>query len=273
MDCVGRVLLFIRNCFQANSGEASGTASASNFSHPSQDAFSTMTKSQWTTKPICARNEAVMMKNSPLVLAPKPNGLLNGDWIMRHTDGETNFHPWNYDNKFGHFELVPWRQKKSCVDIVNSTGWEPPTCSEKSVKKLQKFEIRRARQRLKRNVKYVRRSQKNVKIKVMISIELRQRKFEVFMPQFEKRNFDFNNPRACLALQTQSINDHWGYFSQRDKGVDEYLTCDSNLKAIAWTNSDRQGEANKLGETLLNESSVRTLNFTKKQVPCELCLR
>lgn len=200
-----------------------------------------------------------------------------GDWVMRYTSNETNFHPWQFNAKFSHFELVPWRQQKKNIDLTNAVGCEPIQLTDdnrQQLRTLQKFELARSKRLLKQRLKIEKnRIKRQIKIRLVFSLELRQKRMKLFrarqnerrrqFPSIERRQLFVFDPN-CFSLATE----HWGYFSQRNKGVEELLVNDgSKLRAIT---SGSQSELTMHRP----RSSVATAVAAAaafREVPCEKC--
>lgn len=156
-----------------------------------------------------------------------------GDWLLRYTPNETNFNPWRPDAKFSHFELVPWRQQNKRIDLLHAIGWEPfnaPDANQRQLRALQKFEAGRTKrlrkQQLKRQRDHIRRQ---IKIRFILSLEVRQRAMQqskyralpsVAMQATEQRKLVLERDRQMIVFDERAyeLSEHWGYFSQRNKG-------------------------------------------------------
>lgn len=209
--------------------------------------------------------------NSDWDVVPKTCG---GDWVMRYTNNETNFHPWQFNAKFSHFELVPWRQQKKNIDLTNAIGCEPVQLTDDNrqrLRTLQKFELARSKRLLKQRLKIEKnRIKRQIKIRLVFSLELRHKRMKLFrarqnerrrrLPSIERRQLFAFDPN-CFSLATE----HWGYFSQRNKGVEELLVNDgSKLRAIT--------SGSQSAKTLHRpRSMVADAAAAFRQVPCEKC--
>lgn len=170
---------------------------------------------------------------------PKITRDKSDDWILKYSD---KFDPCSLDRNRGvnKFELVPWRQNKKRVDIVNETAWEPIAKNfellkhnEKNnksvIKCLHKLQTRRTKRYLKKRVQYEKRVKRHIRIRLMFTIELRHKRMEFFVPKIETRKFervDFALSQSAqthhqLAIEDVSASDctgmgkHVGYFSNR----------------------------------------------------------
>lgn len=219
-----------------------------------------------TTPRINYNNSSEQFHNSENDVIPKTCG---GDWVMRYSQTETNFNPWQFSQKFSHFELVPWRQNKKNIDLKNTVGWEPFQLTEinrQQLRSLHKFELARSKRLLKQRHKNDRnRTKKKVKIRLVFSLELQKRKMRTTKSRIEAKELSLAN-RQLYVYDQRCINlsEHWGYFSQRQKSIDDLLVRNESnrrsLKAIAWNENDKT--ANALQSS--NESVF-------KEVPCEKC--
>lgn len=220
------------------------------------------------TKP--TSNEATETKttgkftNSDWDIIPKTCA---GDWVLRYTQNETNFNPWHFDTKFSRFELVPWRQQNKRIDLVNAIGWEPfnsTAANQQQIRALQKFEsaqIKRLRkQRLKRQREKFR---SQIKIRFILSLEVRQKKLKMHRRQRANTSITTTSYQRKLVLQRDrqmivfnenayDLSEHWGYFSQRNKGVEEMLVSNASQlnmarrrKAIAYHRSSSSTSSNR----------------------------
>lgn len=170
-----------------------------------------------------------------------------GDWLLRYTQNETNFNPWHLNAKFSHFELVPWRQQNKRFDLANAIGWEPfklTPANQQQLRTLHKFELARSKRLQKQRIKSQKEKfRRQIKIRFIFAMEVRQKKMKLFRSnrgggggssssnsgaitaatyqrklvlQRDRHLFVFNDNGYDLAQ-------HWGYFSQRNKGVEEML--------------------------------------------------
>lgn len=218
-----------------------------------------------STKPLSARNKSVKFNRPHLDIVPKAASDSGGDWIMRYTMEETNFNPWNFGTKFRHFELVPWRKQKPSIDLLNNLGWEPPPLqpppppasgggnddSLEIYRKIKNRKRKKAMKHLKKRLdRHERKIKRHIKIRVMFAVEFRHSKTQVIRSKIVKTN-NVKNSRSNeififdeLAANREAImqndasaavigDEHWGYFSQRNKGVEEILIgCCSDKKMI-----------------------------------------
>lgn len=226
--------------------------------------------------PLRAGNKSLkIIDNEHLDSVPK--SCYGGDWILRYSDSETDFHPWNSKSKFSHFDLVPWRTQKSRIDLFHAIGWEPDNgCDKDTEKKIAKIE----KQFTKRLIKQHRLHQKKIKrhsiqIKILFSIEFKKRlKMKTNSPlKLENIYLASNNRQIFIFDQRQiRMNEHWGYFSQRYKGVEELMVQNQVVQAsqdIKYDKFDYRNMFPRIGELCSQENSQSVF----KQVPCIQCQR
>lgn len=216
-----------------------------------------------------------------------------GDWLLRYSQNETNFNPWHLNTKFSHFELVPWRQQNKRIDLENAIGWEPfeltPT-NQQQMRTLQKFELARSKRLQKQRLKLQREKiQRQIKIRFIFSLEVRQKKMKLFRAnrtnalaaaaatyqrklvlQRDHHLFVFNENGYDLA-------EHWGYFSQRNKGVEEMLVNNDasqlNLSRTqkSITYSSASPNHSQRGSTECNAKEMDYSSEVLDIVPCDKC--
>lgn len=218
-----------------------------------------------------------------------------GDWLLRYSENETNFNPWQFDAKFSHFELVPWRQQNKRIDLANAIGWEPfklTPANQQQLRTLQKFELARTKRLRKQRLKSQREKfRRQIKIRFIFSLEVRQRRMKLFRTnrtgalaaatyqrkwvlQRDQHFFIFNDCEYDLA-------EHWGYFSQRNKGVEEMLVNNAsslNLshkhKGISYPYSSINSSKYASLHRNSLESIAKEIPATRESVdivPCEKC--
>lgn len=193
-----------------------------------------------------------------------------GDWLLRYSQNETNFNPWHIGAKFSHFELVPWRrQHNKRIDLTNAIGWEPfklTPATQQQLRTLQKFELARSKrlqkQRLKSQQQQRAKFRRQIKIRFIFALEVRQKRLKLFRANrgdavitpmsLSSSSLSTPTPAAIadaatyqrkLILQRDQqlyvfnqraydLTEHWGYFSQRYKGVDEMLVKNKNASQM-----------------------------------------
>lgn len=195
-----------------------------------------------------------------------------GDWLMRYSEHETNFRPWSEDAKFSYFELVPWRQQKCRVDLINDEGCERTTLSAESqqhLRKLQKFETRRWRRLYKQRQKLDKlKTKRTIKIRFVVTFEVRNHKMKMFAPKVETRKFIYRD-RHVFVFDNRCFNldEHWGYFSQRNKGVEELLVNGQHLKILS------AADYRAITDGTHHYDLPRITNGDRifREVPCEKC--
>lgn len=174
--------------------------------------------------------------NSDWDIVPKS---CTGDWLLRYSQNETNFNPWQFDAKFSHFELVPWRQQNKRIDLANAIGWEPTEltpATQQQLRTLQKFELARSKRLQKQRLKLQREKfRRQIKIRFILSLEVRQRKMKLLRSNRSRAATAATYQRKLVLQRDQQLYvfnenahdlaEHWGYFSQRErnKGVEEML--------------------------------------------------
>lgn len=224
-----------------------------------------------------------------------------GDWLLRYSQNETNFNPWQFDAKFSHFELVPWRQQNKRIDLVNAIGWEPidqTPATQQQMRALQKFELARTKRLQKQREKF----RRQIKIRFILSLEVRQKKMKLF--RANRSNSAIHAAAASyqrkLVLQRDQhlfvfdenaydFATHWGYFSQRNKGVEELLvnnaSSQSNLSKVqkSITYPKKSSSSSSAASASLSHRSTPECDAKETQqqlpisqvvdiVPCEKCL-
>lgn len=199
-----------------------------------------------------------------------PRTCQGGDWLMRYSENETNFHPWSVDAKFSHFELVPWRQQRSRVDLVHDEGWDRTTLtdeSEQNLRKLQKFETKRWKRLYKQRQKFEKlRTRRHIKLRFIVTFEVRNNKINMFSPKVKTRKFVYRDQHVFVFdKRCFNLDEHWGYFSQRSKGVEEMLDNGQPVKTMADYRAINGPEANNDLPRISNGERVF------KEVPCEKC--
>lgn len=183
----------------------------------------------------------------------------SSDWILRQGNSsvsQINFHPWSElgERKFSHFDLVPWRRTRSALDLSSAVDYSAspsasPSASasaaaEKSLRELQKLELRHNRRRLQRSARSSTQQglRRLVRVRLIFSIELRHKRMELLrqsalpMRVFEQRFALSENESAAyeriLMDASAGVEQHVGYFSRRQapreegEGEEEQLVVD-----------------------------------------------
>ncbi|XP_038107460.1 uncharacterized protein LOC6050775 isoform X3 [Culex quinquefasciatus] len=221
---------------------------------------------------ISARNDGIRFPTvKTLDIIPKSRDVLNGDWILRYSDSETNAYPWSGESS-PNFDLVPWRRSKPNANLLskpNPKRWTSPSPSKedkKILQRLHKLETKRVKKHLKDNLKY---SKRVKRIRIMLSIEMRQKNYEILPPRIRPRQFGATGTAksliqnhitklAVIAVQEQS-QQHWGYFSQRRN---------ENFKeTIAAREEQELREMVEQHVFCKNMNAVKTLNAAKRITP------
>lgn len=193
----------------------------------------------------------------------------SSDWILRQGNSsvsQINFHPWSElgERKFSHFDLVPWRRTRSALDLSSAVDYSPspsasPSASaaaEKSLRELQKLELRHNRRRLQRSARSSTQQglRRLVRVRLIFSIELRHKRMELLrqsalpMRVFEQRFALSENESAAyeriLMDASAGVEQHVGYFSRRQapreegEGEEEQLVVDFASE----TDEEQEGE-------------------------------
>lgn len=219
-------------------------------------------------RPLSARNKSVKFHNSEWDIVPKS---CTGEWVMRYSQNETNFNPWQFNTKFSHFELVPWRQQNKQIDLSNAIGWEPFQVTadhSEQFKKLQKFELKRSKRLLKKRIQSEKkRLKRHIKIKFIFSLELRNRKMKSLQ---QSRRLTYRDSRIFIFDKSGfNLTDHWGYFSQRTRGIEELL--ENDVSQFCKLNTVQQyGIRYRPNNALPSNESVKKPSCFK-EVPCGEC--
>lgn len=324
MDCIGTICWIFGSSLINLSRNTRNVESAKFYEPPvdSKFSFNSFTSSNlelvdskhnekcqvYQKRPLSARNTAVKFYNPSWDVIPKPNHTLNGDWILRYSNQETNFNPWPCGDKFGYFALVPWRQRMSRTDLINLTAWEPTNNRKiyyKQMKQVKKFEMKRMKRLLRKQINYKRnrRNNNNVKIRILFCIELNKRKRLKTVEMYEKnlnmlKSEQLNKNQQVIEYENNSAVDkvysvqvkqkqqyrHWGYFSQRNKGVDECLIDHSarkyyTINVMNGTNARLDyrclfAKFNEFSSNKFNRSiGGHNYDFNVKNVLCKKCQR
>ena len=215
-----------------------------------------------------------------LDIIPTSTDVLTGDWILRYSDSDSNIYPWKGE-KSRSFELVPWRKTNKHRDVWNvqepAKKWDDS--HERKIRdKLKKIETKRVKKLTK--TKHAKRAVK--KIKIMLSIEMKARNFDILAPKFKTRVFETKTKsdkiEKTVINNKQMESKHWGYFSNRTnqafrehfksatlprRGEDNTFFC-KNMNAIKTLNKYKTMTKKKITDE--NESET-----TKVQIICRKC--
>ncbi|XP_031629499.1 homeobox protein 5 isoform X3 [Contarinia nasturtii] len=215
-----------------------------------------------------------------------------GDWLLRYSQNETNFNPWHFDAKFSHFELVPWRQQNKRIDLANAIGWEPAQqtpAAQQQLRTLQKFELARSKRLQKQRLKLQREKfRRQIKIRFILSLEVRQKKMKLLRSNRSSATAAATYQRKLVLQRDQhlfvfdehayDLAEHWGYFSQRNKGVEEMLV--NNASQLNLSRAHRSiTYPNASSSSTTRRSTPETIIFAKETQPtqsdvvmsCEKC--
>ncbi|XP_058817286.1 uncharacterized protein LOC131680582 isoform X2 [Topomyia yanbarensis] len=180
---------------------------------------------------ISARNDRIKLPAvRTLDIIPKSKDVLNGDWILRYSDSDTNKYPWSGDSS-PNFDLVPWRRSNRNQTLLtqstfNSSKRWNDSKDKRILQRLHKIETKQVKKHLKENLKY---SKRVKRIRIMLSVEMRQKNYEVLPPKILPRRFEINPASitrqtakenhitrlTVIAIEQQQVSRHWGYFSHR----------------------------------------------------------
>lgn len=213
-----------------------------------------------------------------------------GDWLLRYSQNETNFNPWHFDAKFSHFELVPWRQQNKRIDLENAIGWEPfklTPANQQQLRTLQKFEVARSKRLHKQRLKSHREKfRRQLKIRFIFSLEVRQKKMKFFRSNRSGAMSAATYQRKLVLQRDQhlfvfdergyDLAEHWGYFSQRNKGVEEMLVnnnaSQSNMsrgpKSLTYPSASSNSSKHSSHR---NSPETQPTGGVVDIVPCEKC--
>lgn len=214
-----------------------------------------------------------------------------GDWLLRYSQNETNFNPWQFNKKFSHFELVPWRQQNKQIDLENAIGWEPfklTSANQQQIRTLQKFELARSKRLQKQRLKLQKEKfRRQIKIRFIFSLEVKQNKMKLFRTNRTNALAAAATYQRKLVLQRDQhlfvfnehgydLAEHWGYFSQRNKGMEEVLVNNaSQLNLSRATKSiTYSGASPKRSEKSSAECSAKEMKHSSEvldTVPCSKC--
>ncbi|TDG39897.1 hypothetical protein AWZ03_013678 [Drosophila navojoa] len=174
------------------------------------------------------------------------------DWILRQGNSgvsQINFHPWTElgERKFSHFDLVPWRRTRSALDLssvadYSGRGSETLHVAEKTLRGLEKLELRHNRRRLQRARSTQQGLRRQVRVRLIFSIELRHKRMELLrqtalpMRVFEQRFAISENESAAyeriLLDANAGVEQHVGYFSRRSNSQPEAAPQDDEQQQL-----------------------------------------
>lgn len=269
IHCFGFINFIFKNCVSAKS--ENDFNNSSRFYHlDNQSIIVTATDDELEQNCLSARNKSVKCPTLD-VLPRKLRKLDNSsDWILKYSN---RFNSGGFGGNFSNFELVPWRQQKNRLDLLNSTAWEPEFNYQ-----TRKF-YRKNKKMLKKKIGYEKRVKRHIRVRIMFSIELRHKRMEIFLPQIRARKFE-KIYQSQLSIQAiKPPDEHFGYFSQRTDGnfCIKSLSLDKKLTAITWKSDSKVICDNKI----LNENKsiiftediriVKTVGFDLRN--CEKCFR
>lgn len=274
MYCFGYLCFVFDYCLKYPTSDCELSKKTKFYDPPDENANEIVQQMYESTNALRARNKMLTIgDNGNVDIIPKSDH--GGDWILRYSDSETDFHPWHSKSKFSHFDLVPWRTQKSRIDLFHAIGWEPSEdCDKETQKTIAKIE----KQFAKRLIKQHRLQNKKIKrhsiqIRILFSIEFKKRRKMKKTSALKLGNIfsSTKNSRQIFIFDQRQIrmNDHWGYFSQRYKGVEELLVENQVVQASQYDKFDYRNMFPRIGELCSQENSQSVF----KQVPCVQCQR
>lgn len=212
----------------------------------------------------------------------------SGDWTMRYSDSlNTTFSPYSVASKF---DLVPWRQQKNRLDLMQTIGWEPPSpvSGHLLLRKHTKGQPKNINTKLtKQRIKYERKAnRRQIKIRIVFSIEFNKK-----MKIGKRARYDGRKKCIAAANSSNRLNqqlflvdeqqfqlcEQWhGYFSQRPRVAEDEPRTDENNRQMAVFRPN-SAETDKL-DYRLSFTQISQMYFkhnteddTFKQVPCAQC--
>lgn len=246
-----------------------------------------------------ARNDFVKVghqtqKNEKPQPAPSSASASSSDWILKqdrsNNVSQVNFHPW----AGSHFDLVPWRRTRSALDLTSVADYNHVgVVDPKSLKGLEKLELRQQRRRLQRARSTQQGLRRLVRVRLIFSIELRHKRMEVLRKSalpvrvFEQRFALSENESAAyeriLKDASAGVEQHVGYFSRRQLGrqdsaeelvvdfASETEDAEAEPKAPKGETESRQEEATYA--TIATPAGKEPDKEAQKsgEVPCDKC--
>lgn len=224
---------------------------------------------------LSARNKSV--KCPTLDVIPRKLRKLDNssDWILKYSNRYNT--AGSFGGNFSNFELVPWRQQKNRLDLLNSTAWEPEFNYQ-----TRKF-YKKNKKMMKKKIGYEKRVKRHIRVRILFSIELRHKRLEIFLPQIRARKFE-KIYQSQLSIEAIKPDEHFGYFSQRTDGNFNIksLSSDKKLTAISWKSDKKFYESKIICDSkMFNENKsiiftediriVKTVGFDLRN--CEKCFR
>lgn len=261
IHCFGFINFIFKNCLSAKN--------ENNFNNNSSSFYQSVIEDELEQNCLSARNKSVKCPTLD-VLPRKLRKLDNSsDWILKYSN---RFNSCGFSHNFSNFELVPWRQQKKRLDLLNSTAWEPEFNYQ-----TKKF-YRKNKKMLKKKIDYEKRVKRHIRVRIMFSIELRHKRMEIFLSQIRARKFE-KIFQSQLSIQAIKPDEHFGYFSQRGDGKFSIkkMSLEKKLTAISWKSDSKVICDNKI----LNENKsiiftediriVKTVGFDLRN--CDKCFR
>lgn len=212
------------------------------------------------------------------------------DWILKQDRStnvsQVNFHPW----AGAHFDLVPWRRTRSALDLTAVEDYNHGLVDPKSLKGLEKLELRQQRRRLQRARSTHQGLRRLVRVRLIFSIELRHKRMEVLRKSslpvrvFEQRFALSENESAAyeriLLDANAGVDQHVGYFSKRqvvtsNRESNEELVVDFASETEADEKADEQPEKEEAQYATIAPAekggSAAVPDKESGQVPCVKC--
>lgn len=263
IHCFGFINFIFKNCLSAKNDNSS------NFFY--QLNKQSVIEDELEQNCLSARNKSVKCPTATLDVLPRKLRKLenSSDWILKYSN---RFNSCGFGGNFSNFELVPWRQQKNRLDLLNSTAWEPEFNYQ-----TKKF-YRKNKKMLKKKIGYEKRVKRHIRVRIMFSIELRHKRMEIFLPQIRARKFE-KIYQSQLSIEAIKPDEHFGYFSQRGDGKFSIksLSLEKKLTAISWKSDSKVICDNKIfneNKSIIFTEDIRivkTVGFNLRN--CEKCFR
>lgn len=223
-----------------------------------------------------ARNDFVKVHQTKQKPQPGPSSTsCSSDWILKqdrsNNVSQVNFHPW----AGSHFDLVPWRRTRSALDLTSVADYNHVgVVDPKSLKGLEKLELRQQRRRLQRARSTQQGLRRLVRVRLIFSIELRHKRMEVLRKSalpvrvFEQRFALTENESAAyeriLKDASAGVEQHVGYFSRRQLGRQD--SAEELVVDFASETEEPEAEPRAKGET---ESRQEEATYATIATPAE----
>jgi hypothetical protein len=188
------------------------------------------------------RNINITIPPKSLDIIPRSTGILDGDWILRCSDSEASIHPWREQKTHHNFDLVPWKRQPGLKTSFESFSWASKE-QNRILKRLHTLEHKQTHKQIKKRLSNDEKVRKRIRVKVIFTFELRQKKMEVLTPKFVTRSFhqQFYQHRireVPSVFSQETFKKHLGYFTQREKeNFYEQLENDIKLSGLSWSSN------------------------------------